>query len=102
MESYPKGEMDLKLKSIEDKVDTAKREITTELRGHNRIHKEILEQTTKTNGRVNKLEKWQNTLMGGVAVLIFLFPFFMYYFSGILEELRESVENNTTAIHELK
>ena len=33
---------------------------------------EIKEQTTKTNGRVTKLENWRNYITGGLAVLTLL------------------------------
>lgn len=31
-------------------------------------------QTTKTNGRVDKLENWRNYIVGAIAILTFLIP----------------------------
>ena len=33
----------------------------------------ILEQVTKTNGRVNKLEAWKDQVMGGLKVALIIF-----------------------------
>jgi len=32
-------------------------------------HSTIIEQTTKTNGRVSKLEAWKNVIVGGLVIL---------------------------------
>ncbi len=43
------------------------------------VLQEILAQTKTTNGRVNKLENWQNFIMGGLAVLaILVVPVLLY------------------------
>lgn len=38
----------------------------------------ILAQTTKTNGRVNKLEMWRSYTLGAMALLTFLIPITMW------------------------
>jgi hypothetical protein len=41
--------------------------------------KTILEQTTKTNGRVNKLENWKMYLSGGIALFcVIVLPFIFF------------------------
>ncbi len=43
------------------------------------VLQEILTQTKTTNGRVNKLEKWQSYIQGGMAVIVMLFvPIVLY------------------------
>ncbi len=43
------------------------------------VLQEILTQTKTTNGRVNKLERWQSYMQGGMAVLVMLFvPIVLY------------------------
>ena len=32
-------------------------------------HEVLIEQTTKTNGRVSKLEAWKNVIVGGLIIL---------------------------------
>ena len=61
MDSYPKQEMDLKIKAIETKMETDKETILTVLDGHSDAHdaiyneiKEVKKQTTITNGKVRK------------------------------------------------
>jgi len=36
----------------------------------------IIEQTTKTNGRVGRLEEWRSRILGGFAVLVALFTIY--------------------------
>ncbi len=48
------------------------REIRQMFSDQNTILIRIEEQTKKTNGRVSKLEKWQNYVLGFVAALSFL------------------------------
>jgi len=49
----------------------------------------ILHQTRKTNGRVNKLEKWRNMLVGGAIVLTsatgLVLGLGSYWLSGVIE-----------------
>ena len=43
------------------------------------VLQEILTQTKTTNGRVNKLERWQSYMQVGMAVLVMLFvPIVLY------------------------
>ena len=40
-------------------------------------------QANKTNGRVNKLEKWQSAIMGGMGVIIVIvFPLLVYVWNS--------------------
>jgi len=42
-------------------------------------HNIILEQTTKTNGRVRSLEIWRSFIVGGLSILTFMLPFAFYF-----------------------
>lgn len=72
MEGYPRQEMDLKLKAIDTKVETHHVEIMRELQSHNDVHRQILNQTKLTNGRVKSLEIWRSFLLGVSSVLTIL------------------------------
>lgn len=46
--------------------------ITGKLTYMNATSTKVLEQTLKTNGRVSKLEKWQNYVLGFCAAVVFM------------------------------
>lgn len=50
-------ETDVILERLNNLIETNKKE-----------HKDILEQTTLTNGRVDNLEDWKNRMIGGFVV----------------------------------
>jgi hypothetical protein len=65
-------------KKLNDKMDEKFGDVRT-------ILIEIKEQTTKTNGRVNKLERWQSFMMGGLAILtILVLPILFIIVSAII------------------
>lgn len=72
MEGYPKKEMDYKLLAIDTKVETNHQEIMRELQSHNEVHRQILNQTKLTNGRVKSLEIWRSFLLGVSSILTIL------------------------------
>lgn len=42
-------------------------------------HEKIINQTTKTNGRLNEIEKWKERVTGGLIVInIFVIPVIMF------------------------
>ena len=67
-EHYTKDEIDLMHKPIDEKLEL------------------ILEQTTKSNSRISKLERWRSFIGGGLAVLSFIIiPLLIWAFSLIID-----------------
>ncbi len=63
---------------LTDKMDEKFSDIRT-------ILVEVKDQTTKTNGRVNKLERWQSFMMGGLAILtVLVLPILFIIVSAII------------------
>jgi hypothetical protein len=67
-DKYPDSTLDVKFKSIEDKLDEHF-EATTG------ILNDVVRQTTKTNGSVRNLQLWRQFILGGFAVFsMFVIP----------------------------
>lgn len=89
---YSKREIDLIIKGITDHIDSKDTAQDEKL-------DKILAQTTKTNGRVNKLENWQSVLIGGYAVFTgFLLPILGYTYFQQQEILKEDIIKNQEEI----
>jgi hypothetical protein len=46
------------------------------LNSHTEVHKQILTQTTNTNGKVADIQKWRERVSGGIVVCAFVIPTF--------------------------
>jgi hypothetical protein len=74
------GELTLMLESLEQKMDEKHEDIMIFLT-------DIKAQTTKTNGRVSALEKWQSYAQGACAVIILLLvPVAIYFIQQTLSQ----------------
>ena len=82
-------ENDVLLERINNLIETNKSE-----------HKAILIQTTATNGRVNKLELWQNRIIGGMIIVdIIVIPLiFLWAAKVIWTLLQVRYEAQRTAV----
>jgi hypothetical protein len=48
-------------------------------------HTTIIIQTTKTNGRVTKLEAWKNVIVGGLIILnVIVWPVILLFITKVL------------------
>lgn len=84
-EYYPREQMDLKLNSIGDKIDSNHDKVMDELVQHRNDHTELLKQVRETNGRVRALEVWKAGLAGAVAVLsVLVIPTVSYLIKNAL------------------
>lgn len=70
------GDVKNKLDSLEEKMDNSildRNSIHAKLEELSRMQQLTLEQTTRTNGRVSKLENWRMFIVGGLTILASLF-----------------------------
>ncbi len=59
---------DVLLERINNLIDT-----------NSKDHKVLIEQTTRTNGRVTKLEAWRNIITGGLLILnVVVWPIILF------------------------
>ena len=71
-QDYNKREIDLIVQGIKDHIDSK------DLAQDEKLDK-ILKQTTKTNGRVSRLEGWRSLLAGAwIVVSAFVIPLLLY------------------------
>lgn len=75
MDQYSNREIDLMLNSLKDHIDVNHGVLLTTL-------KRIEDQTTKTNGRVKKLEIWRGMIIGAIAIIsMIVIPLTVYAFN---------------------
>lgn len=55
----------------------------------------VIEQTTRTNGRVNSLENWRWFLIGGMSIITLLvIPLIVFVFNSSLRTVQASIEKS--------
>lgn len=62
-------------------LDTAFNSITDHLKSQDGTLEKIYIQTTKTNGRVSKLEYWRNAIIWTIGILAGFTPLVVYFLS---------------------
>lgn len=75
------------MKKIIEKItlEVLDERLTNFFRENKEDHNSLIAQTTKTNGRVNKLELWQNRIIGGMIIVdIIVVPVAIYLFTKIV------------------
>lgn len=92
----------LKVSTARDgEVPYSKREIDGHFQVVNDKLDKLIEQTTRTNGRVSKLEMWRGVLIGGMTVItVSVIPLMGFVLSRV-DQLNTSVITNTTQIKNL-
>ena len=95
MSDYSKREIDLIVTGIKQHIDDKDH-------NHEETLKKILTQTTKTNGRVNRLENWRAYLVGAWAVVSFIvIPGLAYIYTQEKTDLQNQIINNQEEIKDL-
>ena len=94
-DEYSKREIDMIKENLKEEMLTSHKNIQEKL-------DLILSQTTKTNGRVNKLENWQSYLVGAwVVVSVFVIPTIIYVYTQDKNEQNSQIIDNQKEIKEL-
>ena len=98
---YTKREIDLIVKGVTDHINSSDGNQNEKL-------DKILDQTTKTNGRVTKLEGWRAWLVGTTTLVPILMTLLTYVYFTQIESLQEDnhylekeILNNREVIQEL-
>lgn len=92
--AYSKRELDLKFKGSEDKNDAWNATILEKLEDLDKFRlSPTLEQARRTNGRVDKLERWRVWLTGGAVVFIPAFTAVSGWFVYTQLTIQEAIDN---------
>lgn len=65
--------VETKIKNLDDRIVEYKLE-------NKEDHQKIIEQTTKTNGRVQGLEKWRSYMLGAISILTLMVVPLLFFF----------------------